>query len=232
MATIADRIPRVRKRLGNRSDADSRILDWLRDAYIELGNGYCFAELEDYFEDAMIVGQDIYDYPTMDTLKGSIHDTFLTRAIRSLTVVLQSGSRIPLRRKSKKTIDVYSVTNGTPAVYCSYAKQIIVRQPPNYAFTLKWSVWVKPQITADIFSTEILLPDDWLEILDLSAAMRGHADLGEPEKAQQAYEQMHGGTDPSTGRRWPGLIQQRKNLAQMEVGDEDYSFDPRVRSYT
>src|SRR5437762_1570899 len=184
MSTILDRVERVRSMLGNRRDLDARIVSWLRDSYIELGMGYPFEELEDSALVDVTPGVDKYEYPTTSVLNGSDTVGFTTRAIKSVTLMLGNGSTIPLRRRNIKFLDRYSSTPGRPSIYAPYHNVIVIRPVPNAdPVKLLWRIWLKPKLELDTISTEILLPEDWLEVLDYMAAFRGHTELLERDKA-------------------------------------------------
>jgi hypothetical protein len=81
------------------------------------------------------------------------------------------------------------------------------------------------------------MPDDWLEILDYSAAMRGLTELIEPDKAAALYNLLFGPRgentiDPKTGRPKFGLIAQRMTAMEAEYTDAFYGLPPLVRPIT
>jgi hypothetical protein len=230
MSTILDRVDRVRAMLGNRRDLDTRIVSWLRDSYIELGMNYPFEDLEDSALIDVVPGTDKYSYPTTSVLNGSDTIGFSTRAIKSVTLVLSNGSTIPLRKRNIKFLDRYSSSVGRPSIYASYHNVIVIRPVPNAdPSKMLWRIWLKPKIEYDTLSTEILLPEDWLEILDYMAAFRGHTELVERDKAQEIFTLLHGTEDTRSGRRNPGLIKQRILRRQAESVDEEYPIRPIIR---
>lgn len=234
---ISDRVSRVTLMLGNRTDLDSRITSWLCDSYRELGMTYHFEELVDTVEETLVAGQTDYAYPTTDTTKGSLRSGYSTRAIKALTIINPSnGNRIPLRYRDEKYIDRYPVltTNwGPPSIYADYGKQAILRPPPDLTYTLIWRIWCEPlidQVTAA--NTMIFLPNDWLEILDYGAALRGHTELLERDKATELHNLLYGSEDPRTGRRVPGLIAQRLMTKSAAYAQQEYGIRPNIRSFT
>lgn len=230
---IDERVERVKMMLGNRHDLELRIIGWLRDAYIELGMAYKFSELEDTYNMPTVIGTDTYDYPVTDPAFGSRLTSYETRAIKNLTIKDSTGFPRPLYPKAIRTIDRYqTITRAAPSVYSSYGRQIVIRSVPNAIYTLVWRIWVKPLIEDNVGATIVLLPDDWLEILDYSAALRGHTELLERDKAQEVFGILHGAEDPRSGRRVPGLIDQRLTQRQAESENEEYALAPRIRRYT
>lgn len=230
---IDERVERVKMMLGNRPDLELRIIDWLSDSYVELGMAYKFAELEDTYLMPTVDGTAIYDYPVTAAANGSRLEGYETRAIKGLTVMDSNGARRPVHPKNIRIIDRYPTTSeGSPSIYASYGRQLYVRPVPDKEYTLIWRVWVKPLIETNRGATLIYLPDDWLEILDITAAMRGHAELLERDKAQELFQHLHGCEDPRSGRRIPGIIQQRLTQRQAEFEMEEYATNPKYRRYT
>ncbi len=230
---IDERVETVRLMLGNRLDLDPRILRWIANSYLELGMAYKFAELEDSYDETMVVGTSVYDYPVTSVAGGSRTSGYETRAIRTMSVIDTSDNPRPLRRRNKDLVDRYkSTTQGPPSIYAPWGQQVILRPVPDLAYTLRWNIWLKPRIETNPGASVILLPDDWLEILDLIAAMRGHAELLERDKADELFRILHGPEDPRSGRRHPGLIAQRLTQRAAEFEAEEYGVRPNIRRYT
>ena len=75
----------------------------------------------------------------------------------------------------------------------------------------------------------INLPDDWLEILDYEAQMRGFIDLQEPDKAAGVRQLLYGNPKKPG---MPGLIKQRLTRIQAEYENANYGIRPRKQRYT
>jgi hypothetical protein len=90
------------------------------------------------------------------------------------------------------------------------------------------------QAPTDFGATRLLVGDDWLEIVELGAQLRGHINLGEPDKANSIQQLLFGFTQPQTGKQIPGLIAQALNRRQIMASRMDYNIRPRQpkRSYT
>jgi hypothetical protein len=80
----------------------------------------------------------------------------------------------------------------------------------------------------------LLVPDDWLEIIDLGAILRGHISLIERDKAQEIQQLLFGYTAQSTGKLVPGLIAINWTRQQAQAPQTDWGIQPRQtkRSYT
>lgn len=240
MATINDRVSYVQSMLGERTDLATKIVTWLKDAYIELSMMYPFEELQDTQTTTIdLTTGEFIAYPTPASTGG----------VRGVVIIelwdtLGTTFKWVLKRKSVRNLANYPPTpTGPPTVYAPFGVtknvdgtiknyNIQVRSVPDAAYKLKWRLWMKPTIAGTVSSTVILLPDDWLEILDYAAAMRGFAVLNTQDKAMGIMQLLHGTNDPKTGRVIPGLIAQRIRKQQAESIDEDYALDPLITPYS
>ena len=235
MTTISDRAVEVAKMLGGRSDLTSRIYDWLGGAYIELGMGYDFEELEETV-DVTITGtaeDDTYDYPSVAAAAPVPEQP--TRAVKSIVLLDSTTSTtrvVPLMKKNVQWTDKLIPSLGVPAIWAPFKNSIILRPVPNENWTMRCRVWLKPVLYATVQDTVLNLPWDWLEILDYSAAIRGHIALMERDKANEITALLHGSEDPRSGRRTPGLIRQKLIRKQAESFYDDWGMRPVVRGYT
>lgn len=230
MVTLGSRVPYVQFKLGNRTDLAavpaglpaSRIAIWLRDAYISLSWGNPFAELETSIQLVTEAGQDSYPYS----------DNF--RAIRNLVIYRPDGTVITPSTKDIGSIrQMNSINQGAPAIWCDFGKFIYFRPVPDASYTCLVDYWAKPTITADVLSTLIQMPDDWLEVLDYGAALRGYTELQEPDKAKQTQELLFGYVNPQTGHMVQGIVQNLMNRTQATDPYKDWGLTPKglVQSY-
>lgn len=238
MATIADRVARVTAMLGGRTDIASRVENWIRDAYVDLGASYDFEELEQTHNTDVTSGNNEYAYPTLFLNNNT--EQWEVRAIKTLTLRGNGNNRVvPLTRRHITWLDRFPPQNGDPAIYCPYHNNVVIFPTPASDWILRWRVWLKPRIVQtdsnnNIFmnSTPLMMPDDWLEILDYAAAMRGHTELLERDKAAEVMQLLFGAADPRTGRRVPGLIDQKMLKRHAESNQNDYGMRPIKRGYT
>ena len=222
MATISDREADVKFMLGNRTDLDDRIRRWYRDGYLEIGRSYPFEELEDTVEDTMVATIPEYDYPDE------------ARAIKTITMLFDNSQERRLWRRHIRIIERYPTqAPGRPIIYAPFGNQIIVRPIPDQSFDFRWRIWKKPIIESSIEDTVLNVPDDWLEVLDYAAALRGHIALLERDKAAEIHAILFGGVDPRNGKKSTGLIAEKmRTRGQAENVDSEYAIRPRVRRYT
>lgn len=234
MATIADRKPDALLELGNRADLDtgtpSRLDKWYRDSYIELAMNVPLETLETSKEDSFVASDDgVFDLPddcrvpkciTLNTAGAAP----LSTAPTSSVVTLEYKDITYIRRMS-------SQAQGPPAVYTLYANKCIVRPRPDQEYAIIWDYWQLPAISGTIADTPLLVPLDWLEIVDMGALMRGFKSLLERDKARELQELLYGFKTP-TGKAVPGYITYRQTQQQAGSEYENYGLQPRNRKYT
>lgn len=255
---LANRRPYVAVALGNRADlsqlgtnaSPSRIDNWIWQSYLNLGMTYPFEQLEDTLSGQWVAGMDYIAYPSQ------------ARAFNSIAFYQPNGTAIKIRWKDINYLRRYPVgpaslpvtdpikSVGPPSIVAPNGERLYVRP---YADTVIYNflsdIWSKPQQlvgvsstdppytsqgSADIGATQILVPDDWLEIVDLGAILRGHISLIERDKAQEIQQLLFGFTVPTTGRQTPGLIATMWNRRQAQAPRMDYNIQPSQakRTYT
>jgi hypothetical protein len=168
-----------------------------------------------------VANVDSYDYPTS------------ARAIKACTLVFQNVPR-PVRKKNIEYIDNYPVTSpGTPVIWAPYHYQQVFRPVPDLVYTIIRRFWIKPVVdftsTTTINATTLLVPDDWLEVVDYTAAIRGFDELQNQQKGQETRVILFG--DPKHPEQ-PGLIKQRLQQIESENMNSDYGMRMKLRPYT
>lgn len=227
---ISDREPDALLELGNRSDINSgaaptRLDKWYRDSYIELAMNVPLETLEITLPSVFSQGQDIYPLPPDARLPKCI-----TLILSSTTGSLSSV--VTLDYKDIAYIrQMTSQAPGPPACYTIYGNNVIVRPVPDQQYSMIWDYWQLPVIAAVIANTPLLVPLDWLEIVDMGALMRGFKALLERDKARELQELLYGFKTPS-GKQVPGYITYRQTQQQAGSEFENYGLAPRTRRYT
>jgi hypothetical protein len=257
---LGNRRPYVAAALGNRADISqqaanggpSRIDQWLWQSYLNLGMSYSFEQAEQSFSGQWTAGMDFLLYPPNG------------RMWRSIAFYHQNGTAIKINWKDMAYLRRYPVTQaslpiingipsvGPPSIVAPFGAKLYVRPyADNNTYSFIGDIWTKPvqQInvsqpsvtppyvslgTADIGGTSLFVPDDWLEIIDLGAALRGHVSLLERDKAKEIQELLFGYSVPTSGKQVPGLIATMYNRYQAQAPNVDYNIQPRQtkRSYT
>lgn len=222
--TISSFIDPVRWNLGNRTDIDDRITGWIKQAYREIAMGFPLETLEQTESGTTAPGVSEYSYPQN------------ARGLKAF-VVFVNNQPIPLVPKNIEVIRRYqSISRGVPSIFCGFNDQAILRPVPNGVYPFTMDYWQKPNINADetviatINSTEVMLPDDWFEVLEQMATQKGHVALEEFDKASAVRQILNG--DPDSSKGWPGMIKERTNRVASENVISNFGLRPRIRRYT
>lgn len=230
---ISDRKINVAMKLGNRLDVltpapgstftYSRVSGWLRDAYIAVATCRAFEQTEFTFQFQTVKGSDSYVIPVQ------------SRAFKALTGYDQCGTPIDVKWKDIAYIRRYNTGTqpqsvplfSRPSIFTLFANQIIFRPVPDQSYTFFFDYWQRPMIAPDVDDTPLLLPDEWLEIVDYAASVRGNAELGQTDIARAQQELVYGFTDPQTGRFVPGILERMQNRTQAQAPFVDYGLQPQ-----
>lgn len=255
MDILANRRAFVALELGNRADiqqlgaqgAPSRVDNWLWQSYLNLAMSYKFSESENTSTDQWQTGSDSINYPT--TARAVLNVAFFRHV---------DGTAIRVWWKDISYLRRYPTTNpggtqnvGPPSIIATFGQQIFVRPLcDSQLYDVTIDFWEKPLQnagqpapapfaynptgSADIGGTLFKVPDDWLEVIDYGAKLRGHADLGEPDRANAIQQLLYGFTVPTTNKFVPGLIAQMWTRRQAEAPGMDYGMQPssKKRDYT
>jgi hypothetical protein len=199
---------------------------WLGDAYLDLGNSYRFEDLE--------VGPLTIQTPDDGVTQYSPLPTDL-RAISQVSVDLTGqGKYVPMNPTDYTTIRrSTSVSPGRPSRYARMGYQLWYDRVPDQLYNVQITYWQKPAIvvntndtTSDVEATPLLMPDDWLEILDHCAALRGWTYLEDQAKIMNEKILLFG--DPSDPRKGPGMIKAKMMARQAESYSSEYAIQPVV----
>lgn len=237
MAIFQDRVARVSLVLGNRADitsvtppnAVSRVMGWIRDSYINLCMSYELETLEVSVTQTLAQGSNSLPYPPD------------CRAIQSLTFINTDGTTFQPDWKDLQYFRMFNQINpGPPSIWTTQNSVIFFGPSADRNYTVVIDYLQLPQIvddsgnvldpsqsTTDISETPILLPYDWLEILDYGAEMRGHAELREREATAELQQFLFGYTIPLTNKFVPGIIGQILTRRQAQAPLVDYGMAPR-----
>lgn len=256
---LGNRRPYVLVELGNRADiaqqassgGPSRIDNWIWQSYLNLGMSYPFDDAQLSITGQWQAGMDSIAYP-VDARRIDAIQFYLLNGGIACRVSWKDISYLRRYPPGPGPLSMPVPSVGPPSVVADFGQQIFVRPLADsniYNYVLDY--WAKPTKlvgqsdltadppytslgSADIGGTQLLVPNDWLEVIDMGAMMRGHASLGEPEKAQALQQLLYGFTVPTTGKFVPGLIAQMWNRRQAQAPAMDYSIQPRQakRRYT
>jgi hypothetical protein len=219
---IGDRIDTVVSLLSGRTDKNSAISSWLMNSYRELAFAVPFEELEETETVNLVPNSPTLDYPIG------------ARAIKSVTLgypVNNPQAALPLPKRNKDILNRYLfVKPGQTAIWAPYGEQMWFGPVPDQPYPLVRDWWRRPQPDqTDINNTLIELPDDWIEIVDYGAQMRGWIDPQEFDKAAGLRTMLWGDPDPT--KKNPGLIKTKLTRIQAEYMNADYGFRPKLTRY-
>lgn len=222
MTAISDLVSDVAFGLGNRTDltsgSPSKVAGYVQKAYVDLGSSYRFELLQVTKENLVFSeNEDTYAYPAD------------ARAINAITAQDANGNALPVRKKDIHTIRRFGTNPGPPSIYAPYGTNFIIRSIPDQEYTYTLDYWQIPQITQDVVSTVLLVPTDWVLIVQYLATMIGHIALLERDKAGELHKLLYG--DP-VHPDMPGLIKERLLRWAAENVDSDYAIRPVIKSYT
>lgn len=236
--TITNRVNNVAMKLGNRQDllqpapnsgnAYSRIAGWLRDAYISVAFAHTFEQAEQTIQITLVPNNDTYAYPdTVRAIKSLVGKNQTTGA----PIIVDWKDIEYIRRYASQYVPPNTPFVGVPSIVAPWANTIIFRPVPdgNGPYIFYMDCWMKPVITPDIVSTQLQVPDDWLEVLDYDAAMRGHIELLERDKAAEVTKLLYGYTDPNSGAKITGITDRLGNRLQAQKPYMDWGLQPKFR---
>jgi len=220
--TIGDRIDTVVSLLAGRTDKNSSISSWVMNSYRELAMSVPFEELEESDNPTLVPNIPTLDYPIN------------ARGIKALEIGFPFNNpqtSAPVIKRNKDILNRYIFTPpGQPAIWAPYGGQMWFGPVPLYPYPLVRDYWRKPIPNAiDINNTLLELPDDWIEIVDYGAQMRGWIDLLEFDKAANLRTMLWGDPDPT--KKNPGLIKTKLTRIQAEYLNADYGFRPKLTRY-
>jgi len=172
----------VSRNLGNRTDIDTLINEWINSAYLdiitigklpELGH---FApipipELDGEADQATSAG--IYEYPKP------------TNCLFIVTMRDTTNDN-PIKQRGFRWFQRYrTTTNGYPGVYATYGGNFYLDPPPSGIFNL--DIFHRKKVTVPAMSADTDTPvagEEWHEAIELAATYRGARSLNHPDKAQ------------------------------------------------
>jgi hypothetical protein len=240
LATLGDRITNVAMKLGNRQDLlqpapgsgfpYTRIAGWLRDSYISVAYAHTFEQAEQTIQITTTANADTYSYPdTVRAIKSLVGKNQTTGA----PIIVDWKDINYIRRYASQYVPPNQPFTGVPAIVCPWANTIIFRPVPdaNGPYVFYMDCWMKPVIIGDdLLATQLQIPDDWLEVLDYDAAMRGHIELLERDKANEVTKLLYGYTDPNTGAKIAGITDRLGNRLQAQKPYMDWGMQPKFKS--
>lgn len=199
MAIINDSVSNVVKRI-NRSDADinASAINWLVQAYVDIASRYPFVEFQRYFNRATVTGQREYNLP--DGVRAVLAITFQDTSITN-------SNGTPLTRRLKKTSfrEIARANFNVASASYRYArwndKIFLDPIPDRDTYNVILYTWVYPDASSRE-NTTILLPPEWIEVMEWEAVWRGHNEQLDYDAARHVMERV---VTPLTATRFRNL---------------------------
>ena len=228
----------VYSKLSAREDLVARgVYYWIQDAILELSRNFRFQGLErtgpqfqftvGVTSYAPTVWMDVIAKETITNLIPSIFRFF--NPFSPTNIGVNAGST--MKWKTVDALELMFQSPGIPTYFTRYNDQLLVAPQPDTSYTAYVRYQVEhPFSTPEVEPTDpFLLPNDWKEIVEYAAALRGATVLRMLDYANQYHGVLFG--DPeyqrsSGGRGQPGLIARRHS--QMETDSTSMMRSIRV----
>lgn len=244
---LQDFVTGVRRKLGNRTDVDSDIPLWIRDAVFELTMSYDFSDLQTTGPLVQFT-QGVCRYaPTYFTNNGEIPTRIKSwfRFNQGTPTSIQDTSLqgMMLKFRTLPVVEQMSKSPAPPSKYSRVNKNTLIVGPsPDQAYYSFQNYQIKhpfPNATKDndaflgsLLGTEILMPDDWKIIVEFWAARLGALEKRMLDVATTYYQVLFGDpnfqktSDPSKGT--PGLIFSRQSQYERDASQNERALQPIV----
>lgn len=187
MAIIQDSVDNVVKRM-NRSDVDinASAVTWLVQAYTDIASRYPFVEFQRYFNRATVQGQ--REYPLPDGVRAVLAVT-----LQDTSITNSNGT--PLTRRLKKTsfreiVKANFNVASAPYRYARWNDKLFADPIPDRStYNIIIYAWVYPATSA-LENTTVMLPPEWIEVMEWEAVWRGHNEQLDYDAARHVMEKV------------------------------------------
>ena len=229
--TIAQLEQEVLLKCENKTSDISRVDAWLRDALLEITSN---PDFRNEFDQLEVYGT---PFPLVIQQQEYIESLFvpLTSPVTYNTATLdiliwQDPPTNKIRRKLLQShyqkADNFQPTFSLPTEWYRWSTNIGFTPVPDKNYQVQSRMLQQHPILSPINTTQILIPNDWNEVLVLAAVERGFLEYLEYEKAGKVHQLLYG--DPKNPRR-PGLIEGRKKRREMEAHRTEQPLRPVYR---
>ena len=241
---LADLEAEVVQKLENRTTNTANIDRYLRDALIELTSN---PDLRDSFPDLEVRG------PVFNLQGGDIMFSVQEYAeshfvwpmdfnVKFLNFVIWID--FPVNTRSQKLnpgvyqeSDEFKQGPSLPVDWYRFGHLVGFDPTPNRNYLVQGTYQRRHPIT-DWFNTQgllnttiVLMSEEWYEVLEWLAAMRGFAELLNYPRAEEVYNMCWGRPDPhNSGERLPGLVTNVKSIRRAEAWLQQQPLRPVMRA--
>jgi hypothetical protein len=228
-------------KLENRISEQANVDRWLRDTIIEISGNPdyrdSFPDLEIYGAITNLVGGTqataVQEYPETQFIALASDYNIKTLDFMIWTDYPTNMNRRQLTTGHYQEADRFSSYPSLPTEWYRFGNTIGFDPPPNKNYQVQARIMRRHPIT-DYFNaagqlnqTPILLPNEWYEVLEWAAAMRGFMELLEFEKASEIKTMLWG--DPAHPNDNPGLIASVKTKRRGEAWMQQQPLRPIVK---
>jgi hypothetical protein len=232
MLKVSDLVPGVKRRLANRIDAEANAPYFLRDAIRELTDDFDFSELE-------VVGPQVQ--LTVNTPNYAVeffqpqNNVELNRMtlLKLFTDPPNNSRSMMLKYREPALVLPLCDISGVPSNWTRYGGEIWIGCKPNTTYTVQAFFQKKHPFlgttTDTIKASDFRLPDNWQEIIEIAAALKGAAELRLPDFIQMYHNLLHG--DPKRPEEI-GMLKRRVSQHEKDKVTNEGNISIRVERYT
>jgi hypothetical protein len=224
-------------KLAGRQDLVARgVYGWLQEAILELSRNYRFEQLEKtgpLFTCTPGIGNYAISNFEQPADSGKVVN-LIPSLFRYFSYPINATGANAGSTLSWKTIDALELmlnTPGIPTYFTRYSGQIWIAPLPITPLTMYLRYQIEHSFTSAAAPTDpFLLPNEWKDIAEYSAAIRGATNIRMLDYASQYHQTLFGDPDfqrSSGGTGQPGLIFRR--ISQMEGDSQSQMRQIRVQ---
>ena len=230
-SSIGDLSSEVILKLENRETDVGRTYQWLAEALYELTSS---SELREEFDQLEASGP--YFLLTRGQREYAFSNIINTNDYNDGTLDMRLWTDPPVNHNPLKLhmttyqfVDMYTNNPGRPTGWYRFNDLFGFDLIPDNAYQIQIRYLKQYPITYPLQNTQIVLPNDWLDVIVLIAVHKGFIELNEYEKAESTWKILHG------DQRQPGhvgLINKRKKRFQREAWRNEVLLRPWVGTYS
>lgn len=228
---IRDLESEVILRCENKTTDTSRADVWLRDALLEISGNPDYRESFDQLEvtgPVFNLTQGQQEYPFTSLIAAGDYN-LKTFDIMLWTDYPTNSVRKKLHYNDFREVDKFQQTQSIPVEWYRFGDNVGFNPVPNNPYQIQARVYRRHPLPAvNLRDNQVLLPQEWNEVLIWAAVMRGYMEYLEFEKAQGVRTMLYG--DPKHPDK-PGMIDNIKIRRRAEAWFEESALRPIVRGY-
>jgi hypothetical protein len=238
--TFANLEAEIVLKLENRVTESTNINRWLRDSVIEISGN---PDYRDSFPELEVIGPafNLTGGPQGTAVQEYAESNFLNSGdynIKTLDFFIwvdypTNKIRRQLNPTNYQDSDKFLSSPSLPTEWYRFGLAIGFNPPPNQNYQVQARVQRRHPII-DYFNTQnllgttvLLLPNEWIEVLEWCAAMRGFMELLNYERANEIKTLLYG--DPAHPNDNPGLIASVKTKRRNEAWMQQQPLRPVVK---